>query len=201
MRQAERMAPVEWTTRDAIDSLPITRLASGRSSRDRHRPEPAMSLPRSVAEILREHVTLEVECIDRMYLNAYVPGLQYESGVAGFFRHHRGHPFASSALMEPISKGFVVAIHAFVQEQGVPLITFEKGQKKDDVMAEHLARFTAPEGIVFVGRAQEKTRVIRTQKRRNAATGQTYPWLVRSTAMVNHFYFYGVDRDFGPFFL
>ncbi len=160
-----------------------------------------MSLPRSVAEILREHVTLEVEGIDRMYLNAYVPGLQYESGVAAFFRHHRGHPFASSALMEPISKGFVAAIHAFVQEQGVPLITFEKGQKKDDVMAEHLARFTAPEGIVFVGRAQEKTRVIRTQKRRNAATGQTYPWLVRSTAMVNHFYFYGVDRDFGPFFL
>ena len=59
-----------------------------------------MSLPRTVAEILREHVTLEVEGIDRMYLNAYVPGLQYESGVAAFFRRHRGQPFASSALME-----------------------------------------------------------------------------------------------------
>ena len=160
-----------------------------------------MSLPRTVAEILREHVTLEVESIDRMYLNAYVPGLQYESGVAAFFRRHRGQPFVSSALMEPISKAFVDAIHAFVQEQNVPLITFEKGQRKDDVMAEQLARFTAPEGIVFVGRAQEKTRVIRTEKRRNATTGHTYPWLVRSTAMVNHFYFYGVDRDFGPFFV
>ena len=160
-----------------------------------------MSLPRSVAEILRDHVTLEVESIDRMYLNAYVPGLQYESGVAGFFRRHRGQPFASSALMEPISKAFVAAIHAFVHEQGVPLITFEKGQRKDDVMAEHLARFTAPEGVVFVGRAQEKTRVIRTEKRRNPTTGQAYPWLVRSTAMVNHFYFYAVDGDFGPFFL
>jgi len=160
-----------------------------------------MSLPRSVAEILREHVTLEVECIDRLYLNAYVPRLQYESGVAGFFRQHRGHPFASSALMDPISKAFVAAIHAFVHDQGVPLITFEKGQRKDDVMAEHLARVTAPEGILFVGRAQEKARVVRTEKRRNATTGQPYPWLVRSTAMVNHFYFYGVDRDFGPFFL
>ena len=58
-----------------------------------------MSLPRSVAEILREHVTLEVEGIDRMYLNTYVPGLQYESGVAAFFRRHRGYPFASSVLM------------------------------------------------------------------------------------------------------
>jgi hypothetical protein len=160
-----------------------------------------MSLPRTVAAILREHVTLEVESIDRMYLNAYVPGLQYESGVAAFFRRHRGQPFASSALMEPISKTFVAAIHAFVAEQGVPLVPFAKGQRKDDVMAEHWKRFTAPEGVVFVGRAQEKTPVIRTEKRRNPVTGQAYPWLVRSTAMVNHFYFYAVDGDFGPFFL
>ncbi len=54
---------------------------------------------------------------------------------------------------------------------------------------------------MFVGRAQEKTPVLRTEKRRNPTTGQAYPWLVRSTAMVNHFYFYAVDRDFGPFFL
>jgi hypothetical protein len=160
-----------------------------------------MSLPRTVAEILREHVTLEVECIDRLYLNAYVPGLQYEGGVAAFFRRHRGQPFASSALMDPISKAFIAAIHRFVHEHGVPLITFEKGQRKDDVMAAHLTRFTAPEGVVFVGRAQEKTPVFRTEKRRNPTTGQAYPWLVRSTAMINHFYFYAVDQDFGPFFL
>jgi hypothetical protein len=147
-----------------------------------------MSLPRTVADILRKHVTLEVECIDRLYLNAYVPRLQYESGVAAFFRQHRGHPFASSALMDPISKAFVAAIHAFVQDQGVPLIAFEKGQRKDAVMAEHLARGPAPEGILFVGRAQEKARVVRTVRRRNPTTGQPYPWLVRSTAMVNHFY-------------
>jgi hypothetical protein len=89
-----------------------------------------MSLPRSVADGLREHVTVEVECIDRLYLNAYVPRLQYGSGVATFFRQHRGHPFASSALMEPISKAFVAAIHRFVAAQGVPLITFEKGSER-----------------------------------------------------------------------
>ena len=160
-----------------------------------------MSLPQSVADVLRKHVTLDVECIDRMYLNAYVPRLQYEGGVASFFRQHRGHPFVSSVLMDPMSKTFVAGIHAFVAAQRVPLITFEKGQRKDDVMAAHLARCTAPDGILFVGRAQEKARVVRTEKRRNPTTGQPYPWLVRSTAMVNHFYFYGVDQDFGPFFL
>ena len=51
------------------------------------------------------------------------------------------------------------------------------------------------------GQAQEKTPVFRTEKRRNPQTGQTYPWIVRTTAIVNHYYFYGIDEDFGPFFL
>jgi len=160
-----------------------------------------MSLPRTVGEILRDHTTLEVESLDRMYLNVYVPGLQYESGVAAFFRSHRGQLFASSALMAPMSRAFVAAIDAFVAEHALPLIAFEKGQRKDDVMAQHLARFTGDEGMLFVGKAQEKATVCRTEKRRNPQTGQRYPWLVRSTAMVNHYYFYSVDRDFGPFFL
>jgi hypothetical protein len=52
-----------------------------------------------------------------------------------------------------------------------------------------------------VGKAQEKTPVFRTEKRRNPETGRTYPWIVRTTAMVNHYYFYGIDEDFGPFFI
>ncbi len=52
-----------------------------------------------------------------------------------------------------------------------------------------------------MGKAQEKTPVIRTEKRINERTGRAYPWLVRSTAMVNHWYWYAVDQDFGPFFL
>ncbi len=66
-----------------------------------------MTVPRSVAEVLSGHVTLEVECIDRMYLNLYVPKLQYETGVVGFFKGHRGATFASSALMDPMTRAFV----------------------------------------------------------------------------------------------
>jgi hypothetical protein len=32
-----------------------------------------------------------------------------------------------------------------------------KGERKDDVMHEQPARFTGSEGVVFIGRAQEKT--------------------------------------------
>jgi hypothetical protein len=160
-----------------------------------------MTLPRSVADVLADHVTLEVECIDRMYLNVYVPKLQFVNGVVQFLRDHRGHRFASSALLEPISRGFVADIHRFAKAQGVPIVEFAKGQRKDDVALEYLARFEGPEGVLFVGRAQERTGVFRTEKRRNPVTGMTYPWIVRSTAMVNHFYVYAVDDEFGPFFI
>jgi hypothetical protein len=103
--------------------------------------------------------------------------------------------------MAPMSRAFVAAIEAYVHRHAIPLVTFAKGQRKDDVAAEHLARFTAEEGLLFVGKAQEIAPVIRTEKRRNPRTGQSYAWLVRSSAPVNHYYFYGVDRDFGPFFL
>ena len=67
-------------------------------------------------------------------------------------------------------------------------------------MHAHLERFTAEEGVLFVGRAQEKTKLFRTEKRPDA-NGDSYPWIVPSTGLVNHFYFYCYDADFGPFFL
>jgi hypothetical protein len=158
-------------------------------------------LAQSVADILREHVKLSLEGIDRMYLNVYVPRLQREQGVVGFFREHRGQPMPSAALMSPMSRRFVSALEAFVAQQGIPLVQFRKGQRKDQVMAEHLGRFGRDEGVVFIGKAQEKTPVFRSEKRRSPRTGQPYPWIIRSTAMVNHFYVYALDRDFGPFFL
>ncbi|HXX28369.1 MAG TPA: hypothetical protein VEI99_07875 [Terriglobales bacterium] len=160
-----------------------------------------MSIPQNIAQILKEHVTFELECIDRMYLNVYVPALQCESGVVGFFRRHRGHPFASSALMDPMTKSFIAATERFSKEHGIPLIQFEKGQRKDEVMAQQLRKFDRQEGVVFIGKAQEKTPVFRTEKRKNPETGRRYPWIVRSSAMVNHYYWYCLDRDFGPFFL
>ena len=160
-----------------------------------------MSIPRTVAEILREHVTLEVEGIDRMYLNVYVPALPRAGGVASFFRFHRGYRFASSALMDPITKAFIAPMEQFAQQAQVPVVTFEKGQRKDDVAAEFRKKFRASEGVLFIGKAQEKMPVFRTERRRHEQTGATYPWLVRSTAMVNHFYVYCMDEDCGPFFL
>jgi DNA-binding HxlR family transcriptional regulator len=158
-------------------------------------------IAQSVADILTNHVKLSVEGIDRMYLNVYVPWLQTEQGTVRFFRDHRGQPLPSAVLMQPMSRHFVAALEGFVARHEVPLVKFRKGERKDQVMAEHLRKFRKEEGVVFIGKAQEKTPVFRTEKRRNPKTGQAYPWIVKSTAMVNHYYIYAVDRDFGPFFL
>ncbi len=158
-------------------------------------------IARSVADILSNHVKLSVEGIDRMYLNVYVPRLQTERGIVWFFREHRGQPMPSAALMSPMSRAFVSGLDRFAAEYRVPIVQFRKGERKDTVMAQHLRQFSQAEGVVFIGKAQEKTPVFRTERRTNPDTGQTYPWIVRSTAMVNHYYIYALDRDFGPFFL
>ena len=157
-------------------------------------------IPKSVAEIIQRHVTFELEGIDRMYLNAYVPSLQYGSGMVYFLRTQLDAQVASTVMVAPMSKRFVDSIEEFVETEGLDLVTFAKGQRKDEVAHQYLSRFTGTEGVLFVGKAQEKASVFRTEKRRDE-TGKKYPWLVRSTAMVNHYYFYIVDCDFGPLFI
>ena len=159
-----------------------------------------MSIPRSVADVLRQHVTLEVEGIDRMYLNVYQPKLQTEKQAACFFRFHRGQPVASSALMGVMTNAFLRQVDAFVEQQQIPVVSFKKGQRKDDVAAEYRARFQGMEGVLFLGKAQEKVTVFRTEKR-TGADGRKYPWIVKSATPVNQLYFYCLDEDFGPFFL
>jgi hypothetical protein len=160
-----------------------------------------MTLPRSVADVLSRHVTFEIESIDRMYLNVYQPRLQHTGGAVQFFTSHRGFAYASSALMAQMTEAFVGDIHRFIDAHDVPLVHFAKGQRKDDVMQEYLARSGGTEGVLFVGRAQEKARVISSVRRRNPVTGTSYAWLVHTNVLVNYFYVYCVDDDFGPFFL
>jgi hypothetical protein len=160
-----------------------------------------MSLPRTVADVIRGHVTLELECIDRLYLNVYQPSLQRERDVFRFLRDHRGQGAVSSRCFQAMTQTFVQAIDAFAEQQQIPVVSFGKHQRKDEVAASYRAQFQGSEGVLFIGKAQEKVTTFRTEGRRNAQTGQTYPWLVRTTALVNQYYVYGLDADFGPFFL
>ena len=160
-----------------------------------------MTVARSVAEVLSRHTKLTLECVDRMYLNVYVPLLQRGAGVAYFFRKIRGRAVPSSVLMAPLTQRFVEAIKCYAERNEIELVSFRRGERRDERTQAYLRRWTGGEGVLYIGRAQEKAHVLRTERRHDPRTGATYPWLAATTAMVNHYYFYAVDDDFGPFFL
>lgn len=162
-----------------------------------------MTLPRRVSDVIAEHSVFEIECIDRRYLNVYVPQLQHTGGLVGYVHSQLGLPIASTAALGRITDAFSTSIRHYASDNDLPWVDFVKGERKDDVAHEYLAGFEAAgrtEGVLFIGRAQEKTGVFRTEKRR-AADGRSYPWIVKTSGLVNHFYVYAVDADFGPFFI
>src|SRR6202790_4519817 len=123
---------------------------------------------KNVAAILHDHVTFELEAIDRMYLNAYVPSLQTGAGFVYFLKTQLGVRVPSTVMIAPMTERIVTAIDRFVETEHIDLVTVEKGQRKDEIAQQYLAAFTGEEGVLFVGKAQEKASVFRTEKRRDA---------------------------------
>lgn len=133
----------------------------------------------NVAEIINNHLSLEIECIDRMYLNGYVPGLQTEGGFIHFVRKHLGFPIASTAVVAPMSKSFVEAIEAFAKQNKVDLVGFDKQQRKDDVTREYLARATFSEGVLYIGQGAGKSQCVpndSSAKRQRKIVSLDQPW-------------------------
>jgi len=158
-------------------------------------------IEQNLRELLEQKVTLDIEGIDRLYLNAYQPMLQTGGGVSAFFKGHRGAVVASTTLMAPMSKAFVTDIQRFARDNELEMVRFHKGQRKDDETNKRLRDFHQKEGVLYIGVAQEKFGAFRVTRKHNPETGASYPWLYRSTVMCNQYYFYLVDEDFGPMFI
>jgi hypothetical protein len=111
----------------------------------------------SVNELLDGHVALQVECLDRIYLNAYVPNLQVGGQVVSFLTAHLGNPIPSPAIFARIGQRFRAAVTRFADDHGIPVVRFGKDDRKAEVMRPYLAaaeRAGVP-GVVAVGVAQE----------------------------------------------
>ena len=108
----------------------------------------------NVNDLLAGHVTLEVECLDRLYLNGYVPNLQVGGQVVTLPVDHRGAPVPSPALFNKIGLAFRKAVLDFAEVNDIPLIRFDKADRKIDVMRPYLDMATAP-AVVAIGMAQE----------------------------------------------
>ncbi len=153
----------------------------------------------TIGALLDEHVTLTVECLDRLYLNGYVPTLQTSGYLVTFLTKHRGAAIPSPTLLEQMTTHFVREVRAFAAREGVPLVRFQPGERKDDVAARQRQTFTKREGVVFIGIAQEKAQAFKATKRvQGNAVGFDYS---RQPVYVNYYYFYLLDEDFGPGFI
>ncbi len=144
----------------------------------------------NVSDVIKNHVVLEVEGIDRIYLNGYQPKLQEPKCLLGFFKYHRGYPIVSTALMVPMTKKFVTEIQQFIKKNNIELVRFEKKERKDDVMKKSLKKFNKKEGILFVGVSQEKFYTFRSFKPVCSKPGRSFPGIYRSSVMCNQYYFF-----------
>jgi hypothetical protein len=157
----------------------------------------------SVAELIDGHVALEIECLDRVYLNAYVPKLQVGGQVARFLTDHLGNTIASPALFARIGNRFRADVARFAADCGIPLIRFGKTDRKIDVVRPLLAaaQRDGRSGVVAIGVAQEFQNVMIGVKRTTRAGKAVYFGFHKQDRRVTCYYFYVFDDDFGPGFI
>src|SRR5712692_386315 len=149
----------------------------------------------NVAEIIKGHVTLEVQCVDRLYLNGYVPRLLTEGGVVAFLRQAGGQAVPSPAIFGHITDRFKTRLRAWCTTRRIPWLEFKKGERKDDVVQPYRARFQGT-GVVLVGVAQERASGWTATK---VQRGRHVQFTFRRKAVyVNHYYVYLIDPEWGP---
>jgi hypothetical protein len=156
----------------------------------------------TVNEVLGGHVVLDIECLDRVYLNAYVPILQSSGQVVAFMTQHLGMPIPSPALMEKISTRFRRSVESFAEANGIAWVRFGKDARKADVMAPYLkqAAATGRSQVAAIGVAQEFQRVWAAYQRDTATAAPQYTF-AKTDRRVTCYYFYLWDEDFGPAFI
>jgi hypothetical protein len=153
----------------------------------------------TVKEILTDKITLDIECIDRVYLNGYVKHLQMAGGLITFIREQMGFPIPSPMVLPPFTQAFRNAVEKYAKEQGLSIVDFAKGENKDEKARAHLAKFEKNQGVVLIGKAQEKALGYKGQKSKKG----TRVWFdySRQSLNVTYYYFYILDAEFGLFFI
>jgi hypothetical protein len=156
----------------------------------------------TVDEVLGGHVALDIECLDRVYLNAYVPILQSSGQVVAFMTQYLDLPIPSPALFDKIGQKFRRSVASFAEANGIPWVKFAKDDRKADVMAPYLKQAAAGgrSRVAAIGVAQEFQRVW-TAYQRDTKTAAPQFTFAKADRRVTCYYFYLWDADFGPAFI
>ncbi len=168
-----------------------------------HEPAEAGRAVVTAADMVAGHVTLDISCLDRLYLNGYVAKLQTPGGVIYFCHDHRGKPIVSPALFEPIGAKFRRDIKDWAQANGIPVIRFKAGERKADVMAPYLdaAAAAGRSQVAAIGCAQEFQLVWTARKRDTDPGGCPQFSFTKEQRRVSVFYVYIWDTTMGSGFI
>src|ERR1041385_3045465 len=150
----------------------------------------------SIPELLNGHVTLEVECLDRLYLNGYIGRLSTPGGLVTFMREQLGKPIPSPVVLGQVTEKFRDAVKQMSEREQIPIHAFTHKEKKDNIANGIRRQRGTREGVVFIGVAQEKAKAFSGKK----VNGQ-FQFDRNKTVYFNHYYFYIDDEDFGPLFV
>ena len=150
----------------------------------------------SIPELLKDHVTLEVECLDRLYLNGYIGPLATSGGLVNFMREQLGKPIPSPVVLGQVTEKFRDAVKAMAEREQIPIYQFNHKERKDDVANKLRQQRGIRDGVVFIGVAQEKAQAFQGKK-----VDGWFQFRRDKTVYVNHYYFYIDDADFGPVFI
>jgi hypothetical protein len=150
----------------------------------------------SIPELLKGHVTLEVECLDRLYLNGYIGKMATSGGLVTFMRERLGMPIPSPVVLGRVTEKFREAVKELAEGEQIPIHQFQHQERKDEVAKRIRRQRGVRDQIVFIGVAQEKAQAFSGKK----VHGQ-FEFSRDKTVYVNHYYFYIDDADFGPLFI
>ena len=84
----------------------------------------------AIPELLKGHITLGVECLDRLYLNGYVGNLATGPQLTWFMRQQLGKPVPSPAVLNQITEGFRASVKGLAEREGIPVHEFQRKEDK-----------------------------------------------------------------------
>jgi hypothetical protein len=118
----------------------------------------------TIPELLDGHIALEVECLDRLYLNGYIGRLATGIELSMFMRNQLGKPVPSPVVLGQVSEKFREAVIRLAEREDIPVHQFKHEERKDDIANDFRGRRPLRDEIVFIGVAQEKAKTFNEKK-------------------------------------
>lgn len=154
-------------------------------------------MPSQLGELYRENVQLEYTCVDRIHLRGYVPILQSSGGFRTWAERLRPGEPVTQAWIDSLARRFHGNVQKFAEERGIPIVRPGKKERKHLLADEHREKFDREEGVYLIIKNFEKAH-LHVSHEPVRPTTSNHRNLSRRSGFVAYYYFYVLDRHWGP---